>query len=104
MIARTKEDQKLKFPSFFLSEKELDTVTKVKYLGHIMRDDLSDDDDDDIQHQRYKLYAQANMLACKFQMCTDVKITIFRAYCTLLLSHFTQHIYGVAIVKGRRTR
>ena len=85
MITRTKEDQKLKFPSFFLSEKELDTVTKVKYLGHIMRDDLSDAD---IQNQRFKLYAQANMLACKFQMCTDdVKITLFRANCTLLLSY-----------------
>ena len=50
MIARTKEDQKLKFPSFYLSEQELVIVTKVKYLGHIIRNDLSDDDDD-IQRQ-----------------------------------------------------
>ena len=40
-----------------MSDKEPETVTKVKYLGHIIRDDLSDDDDDDLQRQRYKLDA-----------------------------------------------
>ena len=49
MRARTKEDQKLKFPSFHLSGQDLDIVTKVKYLEHIIRNDLNDDDD--IQHQ-----------------------------------------------------
>ena len=52
MIVRTKDDQKLKFPSFYLSEEELDIVTKLKYVGHIIRNDPSDDDD--IQHQCYK--------------------------------------------------
>ena len=51
MIARTKEDQKLKFPSFFLSDKELDAVPKAHFFGHIIRNDLNDDDD--IQCQRY---------------------------------------------------
>ena len=89
MIARTKEDQKLKFPSFYLSEQELDIVTKIKYLRHIIRNDLSDDDH--IQHQCYKWYAQANMLARKFHMCTDeVKTALFRAYCTLL---YTTHLW-----------
>ena len=43
MIARTKEDQKLKFPSFCLSEQELHIEPKVKHLGHIIRNDLNDD-------------------------------------------------------------
>ena len=75
MTARTKEDQKLKFPYFYLSEQELDIVTKVKYLGHTIRNDLNDDDD--IQCQCYK-YAQTNMLARKFHMCTEVKTALFK--------------------------
>ena len=78
MIARTKEDQKLKFPKFYLSEQVLETVNKIKYLGHIIRDDLSDDDD--ILRQCYKLYAQANIPARKFPMCSD---NVKTAFCLL---------------------
>lgn len=89
MIARTKEDQKLHFPSFYLHDTELTIATKVKYLGHILRNDSCDDDD--IQRQCCKLYAQANMLARKFYMCTnDVKISLFRTYCTPL---YTAHLW-----------
>ena len=81
MIAKTKEDQNQKFPLFLLSDRTLEVVKKVRYLGHIITDDLCDDDD--VQRQCCKLYAQANMLARKFHMCTeDVKVSIFRAYCT----------------------
>ncbi len=81
MIVKTKEDRKQKFPSFYLGDQLLNVVNKIKYLGHIIRDDLNDDDD--VQRQCYKLYGQANMLARKFYMCTvDVKIALFRAYCT----------------------
>jgi len=73
MIVRTKEDLKSKFPSFYLNDQVLNVVTKVKYLGHVIRNDLNDDDD--IQRQCCKLYGQANVLARKFYMCTeDVKI------------------------------
>ena len=89
MILRTKEDKKLHFPSFYLNDSELTTVTKAKYLGHILRNDLCDDDD--IQRQCCKLYAQANMLARKFHMCTkEVKISLFRTYCTPL---YTAHLW-----------
>ena len=73
MIVRTKEDRKLIFPSFSLAGEPLDVVRKFKYLGHVIRDDLCDDDD--VQRQSGKLYA----------MCTnDVKIALFRMYCTPL--------------------
>ncbi len=89
MIARTKDDQKRTFPSFFMADRELNVVDKLKYLGHIIRDDLCDDDD--IQRQYCKLYAQANMLVRKFYMCTDdVKIALFKAYCTPL---YTAHLW-----------
>lgn len=45
----------------------LSEVTKVRYLGHIIRDDLRDDDDD-VQHPCGKLYAAANVLVCKFHV------------------------------------
>ena len=81
IIAKTKEDQNQKFPLFLLSDRTLEVVRKVRYLGHIITDDLCDDDD--VQRQCCKLYAQANMLARKFHMCTeDVKVSLFRAYCT----------------------
>ena len=83
MICKTKDDQKLTFPSFYLSGEVLDVVKKFKYLGHIIREDLCDDDD--IQRQCCKLYGQANMLARKFHMCTvNVKIALFKTYCTPL--------------------
>lgn len=62
---------------------------KLKYLGHIIRSDLCDDDE--IQRQHCKLYAQANMLAGKFNMCTDVvKIALFKANFTPL---YTAHLW-----------
>ncbi len=89
MIVRTKEDRKQKFPFFYLGDQVLNVVNKIKYLGHIIRDDLNDDDD--VQHQCCKLYGRAHILACKFYMCTvDVKIALFRVYCT---SFYMSHLW-----------
>ncbi len=89
MIVKTKEDLKQNFPSFYLGDQVLNVVNKIKYLGQIIKDDLNDDDD--VQRQCCKLYGQANMLVRKFLMCTDeVKIDLFRAYCTSL---YTAHLW-----------
>lgn len=89
MVVRTKEHLKSVFPVFYLSGEELAVVEKVKYLGHMIRSDLCDDED--IQRQYCKLYAQANMLARKFHMCTNnVKVCLFKAYCTPL---YTAHLW-----------
>ena len=83
MICRTREDKGLCFPSFYLSGQVLAVCDKAKYLGHIITDQLSDDDD--LYRQRRMLYAQANMLRKKFYYCSNnVKINLFRAYCTPL--------------------
>ena len=75
--------------SFYTGDQVLNVVNKVKYLGHIIRDDLNDDDD--AQRQCCKSYGQANMLARKFYMCTDdVKIDLFMAHCT---SPYTAHLW-----------
>ena len=88
MICRTKEDQKLNFPVFYLSGHTLSVCNSCKYLGHIINDKM--EDDADMHRQRRMLYAQANMLARKFHYCSDeVKVSLFRAYCTPI-----QPLYG----------
>ena len=83
LICRTKEDQKQTFPVFYLSDQTLLVCSSCKYLGHIINDKL--EDDADLFRQRCILYAQANMLARKFSFCsTEVKVNLFRAYCTPL--------------------
>ncbi len=81
MICRTKDHRDLNFPDLYLSGQVWNVCTTVKYLGHFINNEMSDDDD--MYRQRRKLYAQANMLVRKFYMCSDeVKINLFRAYCT----------------------
>ena len=83
MICRTREDKDLSFPSFYLSGQVVSIHRKAKYLGHVLTDQLCDDED--LFRQRRTLYAQANMLLRKFKHCsTEVKVSLFRAYCTPL--------------------
>lgn len=90
MICRTKEDRSLVFPLFKLSGNILTVCNKIKYLGHIINDCLSDDED--MYRQCRMLYAQANVMARKFGSCSEgVKITLFRAYCTSL---YTAHLWS----------
>ncbi|XP_045541720.1 uncharacterized protein LOC106712835 [Papilio machaon] len=67
-------------PPINLNGTRLNRVTRFKYLGHILADDLKDDDD--VERERRALAARGNMLARRFSRCTDqVKITLFKAYC-----------------------
>jgi len=83
LIVRSKEDKHLTFPSFTLNDEMINVCDVVKYLGHMMTDDFTDDKD--IYRQCRKLYAQGNMLVRKFHMCTiEVKVSLFRSFCTPL--------------------
>lgn len=83
LIVRAKDDLELKFPAFYLSGRTMCVAKSTTYLGHIITDTL--EDDDDMSRQRRMLYVQANMLVRKFHHCTtDVKVNLFRAYCTPL--------------------
>ena len=49
---------------------------QVKYLGHIICNDLSDDDDD-MMRQRLQLYAQGNVISRRFQfLYTNVHVPV----------------------------
>ncbi|XP_063389871.1 uncharacterized protein LOC134675536 [Cydia fagiglandana] len=72
-------------PPLYLNGTPLKRVTCVKYLGHLVNENLRDDAD--IDRERRALAIRANMIAHRFRGCTaQVKITLFRAYCTSLYS------------------
>ncbi|XP_045539177.1 uncharacterized protein LOC123722186 [Papilio machaon] len=68
-------------PDIKLCGSILSRVYQFKYLGHIITTDLNDDCD--IERERRALSVRANMIARRFARCSkEVKITLFRAYCT----------------------
>lgn len=85
-------------PPVKLAGISLERVYKFKYLGHILLPDLKDHED--IERERRSLSIRANMLARRFARCSnDVKITLFRAYCTSLYTcslwaRYTQKSYS----------
>ncbi len=83
MIFRCNKMKDIRIPNFELNNVVLTRVTKYKYIGHCISDDLSDDDN--MSRQYRHIYAQDNALLRKLFMCTEsVKITLFRSFCTSL--------------------
>ena len=56
-------------PSFELNDNILPRVNQCKYLGHVITNDLKDDND--IARQYKIIYAQGNALIQKLYMCSD---------------------------------
>ena len=84
------EDKKhFKIPTLYLNNEQIPVVSSFKYLGHILTNKGSDDED--IGRQRKKIYAQGNSILRKFYMCTtEVKVMLFKSYCTSL---YTAHLW-----------
>ena len=58
----------------------INKVSKVKYLGHIVTADMTDDLD--IVRQNKCSYVQRNMIIRKFYMCApDEKLKLFETHC-----------------------
>ncbi|XP_047507442.1 uncharacterized protein LOC125051274 [Pieris napi] len=85
-------------PTVTINNCVLQRVSKFKYLGHVLLPDLKDNGD--IERERRALSVRANMLARRFVRCShDVKVTLFRAYCTnfytcSLWASFTRQTYN----------
>lgn len=61
----------------------LQRVNSFKYLGHVVTENLKDDDD--MEKERRAVAVRCNMLARRFERCsTEVKITLFKAFCQTL--------------------
>jgi hypothetical protein len=92
-----------KVPPISLNGNPLERVSTFKYLGHVVTSDLKDNMD--IERERRALSVRANMIARKFARCTrEVKLTLFRAYCTSLYTcslwtYYTQRAYGALRVQ-----
>ena len=67
-------------------------------MGHILTNTLRNDKD--ILRQRRVLYAQGNILVKKFHMCNiEVKIQLFRTYCTPLYTAQLWWNYSAAAMR-----
>lgn len=89
MSFKPKYSCSIKLPNFKLNNDTIHIVDEYCYLGHIIDKDLSDELD--IERQRKKIYCQGNTIIRKFYMCNyDVKILLFKSYCTSL---YTPHLW-----------
>ena len=81
LIAKCMNDQHVNHPPFYLGSTNIPTKNCVKYLGHIIRDDIHADDD--IKRQRKSVFLKANLIKRRFLSCSwNVKIVLFKSYCT----------------------
>ncbi|CAK1595916.1 unnamed protein product [Parnassius mnemosyne] len=70
-------------PPVLFNSVPLEVVNQFKYLGHLITNDFKDNAD--IERERRALSIRGNMIARRFARCSqEVKITLFRAYCTSL--------------------
>jgi Reverse transcriptase (RNA-dependent DNA polymerase) len=71
------------FPHFNLNGVALQFVSEFKYLGHIINNELSDDND--IKREIRLLFMRTNILIRRFNKCSVyVKLSLFKAYCMCL--------------------
>jgi hypothetical protein len=90
-------------PPVVLDGSVMKIVDKFRYLGHMLTEDMKDDVD--MERERRALAVRGNMLARRFARCTtQVKITLFRAYCqsfytSSLWVKYTQRAYNVLRVQ-----
>ena len=74
---------KLFCPTIYLHLDRLNRIPETKYLGYLLSEDQSDDED--IAKQMRTLYIRSNKLLRLFSYCTiDVKMELFRSYCSSL--------------------
>ena len=81
LICKNRATIHVPVPSFAVNDTVIGEVAKVKYLGHVIANDMTDDAD--MMRQRRQLYALGNVLSRRFHMCSiEVKNTLFRSFCT----------------------
>ena len=69
VICCCKKLKYIRVPNFELNDNILPRVNQCKYIGHVITDDLKDDND--IARQYKRMYALGNDLIVKLYMCSD---------------------------------
>ena len=68
------------FPLFKFGASDLQFVLKFKYLGHIITNEFSDDED--IQREIRSMFVRCNHLIRRFYKCSKcVKLKLFQSFC-----------------------
>ena len=99
MAFKTGKYKNFDFPNFRLNNCDLQFVSQYKYLGHVITDDLCDDED--IHRQLSHLYARGNTLVRLFNRCSNsVKSVLFNThitniYCSHLWSSYKVSSFNV---------
>ena len=71
------------FPCFTLDGIAFHFVSEFKYLGHMINNEFSDDDD--IKREVRNLFTRTNILIRRYSKCSlAVKLNLFKAYCMCL--------------------
>ena len=101
LIFRNKSYRDVTFPKIYLNGSEIEVVTRMKYLGIWLCDDLNDDID--ILRQVRHVYAQGNSIIKKFHMYnTYTKVLLFKTYIyNLMGSHLWFRYKQISINKLR---
>ena len=75
------KNSKLSCPSVRLDSNTLEYISQTKYLGFMFNTNAQDDED--MLRQMRTLYIRSNKLLRTFHYCsTDVKLELFKSYCT----------------------
>ncbi|XP_026325415.1 uncharacterized protein LOC113234330 [Hyposmocoma kahamanoa] len=85
LIFKSSKFNPVNVPSVVLAGTALRVVDRFKYLGHMLTDELKDDLD--VERERRALAVRSNVLTRRFARCSfNVKLTLFKAYCTSFYS------------------
>ncbi len=107
MTIKSKLFRDIDVPTFYIAGSPLKSVSSYTYLGVVINDDMSDDDDD-IARQTRAIYARGNSLICKFKLANDnVKLQLFKTYicslyCTQLWRQYHVNSYKNIVVAYKR--
>ena len=83
MCIKPKSLKSLSMRKFYLDVMCLKEVCEYKYLGVVICDNLSDNED--IKRVTRSIYCTGNVLISKFKNCTvDVQLQLFKSYCSNL--------------------
>ena len=84
------------FPCFNLNNVALQFVKKFKYLGHMINNELSDNDD--MKREIRNLFMRTNILIRRYSNCSlNVKLTLFKAYCMCLYDAGIWKFYSASV-------
>ncbi|PZC82816.1 hypothetical protein B5X24_HaOG209601 [Helicoverpa armigera] len=103
MLCKAGKKTPLNVPPIKLCGVQLNRVNKFKYLGHILTDDLRDDED--LERERRALAVRCNMVARRFARCTaEIKQLLFKTFCQSFYTcslwiNFTRRAYNALRVQ-----